>query len=145
MEIFVGDFFDIEFGEGIFDFGFVGNVIYQKVDWKFIDIFGINFDKEFVEGYKEMGKNQCVWVKVIVGFEFFGFVCFVIIDCFYGYIFFIVIGVLYVFMDSKFGKNFNFYNIWIWDCECICIIISIGDVFDVVKLYFDFVELDDVM
>lgn len=144
-EISAGDSSDIEFGEGTLDFGDLGNVTYQKVDWKFTDTPGINPDKESAEGYKEKGKNQRAWAKAIAGFELLGSARFVITDRLHGHILSTVIGVPHVLMDSKLGKNLNFHNTWTRDCECTRITENIADALDVAKLYFESVESDEPM
>jgi exopolysaccharide biosynthesis predicted pyruvyltransferase EpsI len=132
-EISDGDSGTIEFGEGKIDLGgSIGNVTYNKVDWKFTTTPEIDDD-----GDREEGKNQRAWAKSVAGFELLGSAHFVITDRLHGHILSTVIGVPHVLMDSKLGKNLNFHNTWTRDCECTKITKSIDSAFDVARMYFE--------
>ncbi|KAF5024763.1 hypothetical protein F66182_3195 [Fusarium sp. NRRL 66182] len=133
MEIAEGDSSSIPFGEGMLDLGGnIGNVTYQKVDWKFTKTPSIDNDHE-----REKGKNQRAWAKSIAGFELLGSARFVITDRLHGHILSTVIGVPHVLMDSKLGKNINFHNTWTRDCACTKITKSIESALDVSRMFFD--------
>lgn len=133
MEISAGDSKDIAFGEGVLDLGgTVGNVTYNKVDWKFTDTPGID-DKD----HKETGKNQRAWAKSMAGFDLLGSARFVMTDRLHGHILSTVIGVPHVLMDSKLGKNLNFHNTWTRDCACTRITSNVSQAMDVAKLWFE--------
>ncbi|KAF4983361.1 hypothetical protein FZEAL_1213 [Fusarium zealandicum] len=132
-EISAGDSKDIPFGEGLINLGGdIGNVTYNKVDWKFTSTPGIDDD-----GDKETGKNQRAWAKSIAGFELLGSARFVITDRLHGHILSTVIGVPHVLMDSKLGKNLNFHNTWTRDCACTRITKSIESALNVARLYLE--------
>jgi exopolysaccharide biosynthesis predicted pyruvyltransferase EpsI len=132
-EISDGDSANIEFGEGKVDLGgSIGNVTYNKVDWKFTKTPSIDD-----EGIREQGKNQRAWAKSMAGFDLLGSAHFVITDRLHGHILSTVIGVPHVLMDSKLGKNLNFHNTWTRDCACTKITKSIDSAFDVARMFFE--------
>jgi exopolysaccharide biosynthesis predicted pyruvyltransferase EpsI len=132
-EISDGDSGNIEFGEGKVDLGgSIGNVTYNKVDWKFTKTPSIDDD-----GDREPGKNQRAWAKSMAGFDLLGSAHFVITDRLHGHILSTVIGVPHVLMDSKLGKNLNFHNTWTRDCACTKITKSIDSAFDVARMFFE--------
>ena len=140
MEIAEGDSSDIPFGEGQLDLGGkIGNVTYNKIDWKFTQTPNIDGpDQKHPENSpKEKGKNQRAWAKSMEGFRELGSARFVITDRLHGHILSTLIGVPHVLMDSKLGKNLNFHNTWTRDCECTRITSSIEQARDVARLWFE--------
>lgn len=151
MEISAGDSSDIPFGEGNLDLGgSVGNVTYNKVDWKFTDTPDINGppkpksnnpkrdDAERAnEPAVETGKNQRAWAKSIAGFELLGSARFVITDRLHGHILSTLIGVPHVLLDSKLGKNLNLHDTWTKDCACTRIAENIGQAKTIARLFFE--------
>lgn len=132
MEISAGDSKDIPFGTGSLDLGgSIGNVTYNKVDWKFTDTPGIDGDK------KEEGKNQRAWAKSMSGFELLGSARFVMTDRLHGHILSTLIGVPHVLMDSKLGKNLNFHNTWTRDCACTRVTSNVTQALDVARIWFE--------
>lgn len=142
MEISAGDSADIPFGEGMLDLGgSVGNVTYNKIDWKFTTTPHINGpDKDHPddkEPPKETGKNQRAWAKSIAGFETLGSAKFIMTDRLHGHILSTVMGVPHVLMDSKLGKNLNFHNTWTRQCDCVRIATNISEAKDVARMWFE--------
>ncbi|KAH8685112.1 polysaccharide pyruvyl transferase-domain-containing protein [Ilyonectria robusta] len=151
-EIAEGDSSSIPWGKGFLDLGSVGNVTYNKVDWKFTDTPHINGPSEDdkkdskdkpEEPPRENGTNQRAWAKSIAGFELLGSARFVITDRLHGHIMSTVIGVPHVLMDSKLGKNLNFHNTWTRDCKCTRVATSIEQALDVASMWFAENEDDD--
>ncbi|KAH6975200.1 polysaccharide pyruvyl transferase-domain-containing protein [Ilyonectria sp. MPI-CAGE-AT-0026] len=152
-EIAEGDSSSIPWGTGFLDLGSVGNVTYNKVDWKFTDTPHINGPSEddkkkdskdkTEEPPRENGTNQRAWAKSIAGFELLGSARFVITDRLHGHIMSTVIGVPHVLMDSKLGKNLNFHNTWTRDCKCTRVATSIEQALDVASMWFAENEDDD--
>lgn len=133
MEISDGNSSYVPWGEGLIAFGGkLGNLTYNKVDWKFTDTPGINEG-----GHKETGKNQRAWAKSTAGFELLASGRFVITDRLHGHILSTVIGVPHVLMDSKLGKNLNFHNTWTRDCDCTRIATSMPEAFSVARKFFE--------
>lgn len=154
MEVSAGDSAAIPFGEGNLDLGgSVGNVTYNKVDWKFTftpDIDGPQKPKSntkrsnaddtlerATDPARETGKNQRAWAKSIAGFELLGSARFVITDRLHGHILSTLIGVPHVLLDSKLGKNLNLHNTWTSDCACTRIAKNIDQALAVAQLFFE--------
>ncbi|KAF2104266.1 hypothetical protein NA57DRAFT_62889 [Rhizodiscina lignyota] len=140
-EISAGGSKQIPFGTGVLDLGGrIGNVTYQKVDWKFTHTPGIDRElPEFVD-QDEPGKNQRAWAKAVAGFELLGSAKFVITDRLHGHIMSTIIGVPHVLMDSKLGKNLNFHDTWTQDCECTRITDDFEKSLEVARLYFESID-----
>lgn len=161
MEISAGDSADIPFGEGNLDLGgSIGNVTYNKVDWKFTDTPDINGPPPKPESKNpkrddadekveqstaeranepaaETGKNQRAWAKSIAGFKLLGSARFVVTDRLHGHILSTLIGVPHVLLDSKLGKNLNLHDTWTKDCACTRIAQNIGEAKSIARLFFE--------
>jgi exopolysaccharide biosynthesis predicted pyruvyltransferase EpsI len=163
-DISAGDSADIPFGEGNLDLGgSVGNVTYNKVDWKFTDTPDINgppkpkskdperedadetlrqsaaerANERANEHTAETGKNQRAWAKSIAGFGLLGSARFVITDRLHGHILSTLIGVPHVLLDSKLGKNLSLHDAWTKDCACTRIAENIGEAKTTARLFFE--------
>lgn len=135
MEISAGNSSDIPWGMGLLDVGgSIGNVSYNKVDWRHTQTPGID---EAGGPDEEHGVNQRAWIKAMDGFDLLGSARFVITDRLHGHILSTVIGVPHVLMDSKLGKNLNFHNTWTRDCQCTRITENMDDALGVARKYFE--------
>jgi exopolysaccharide biosynthesis predicted pyruvyltransferase EpsI len=157
MEVSAGDSSTIPFGEGNLDLGgSIGNVTYNKVDWKFTDTPGINSPpaanikrndpdetllhynvERATDLVPETGKNQRAWAKSIAGFELLGSARFVITDRLHGHILSTLIGVPHVLLDSKLGKNLNLHDTWTSNCACTRVANNIDEALMVARLWFE--------
>ncbi|KAK4938944.1 hypothetical protein LTR10_020692 [Elasticomyces elasticus] len=137
-EVSAGKSKEIAWGEGSLDLGgHIGNVTYQKVDWKVTQTPDIDGKAGDQDSTPEDGKNQRAWAKAIAGFELLGSAKFVITDRLHGHILATLIGVPHILMDSKLGKNLNFHNTWTRDCECTRIAPDINTAFDLARMFFE--------
>ena len=124
-------------GMGTLDLGgSVGNVTYNKVDWKFTKTPGINGDAGDGAA-REAGKNQRAWAKAIEGFQLLGSAHLVITDRLHGHIMSTLIGTPHVLLDSKLGKNINFHNTWTRDCACTRVADNIDQAKRYAAMYFE--------
>ncbi|KAI5812155.1 polysaccharide pyruvyl transferase-domain-containing protein [Pyronema omphalodes] len=131
-EVSAGNSSSIPMGEGVLDLGGeVGNVTYNKVDWKFTNTPGIN------ESPREEGKNQRAWAKAIQGFEMLGSADFVITDRLHGHIMSTIIGTPHVLMDSKLGKNIDFHDTWTKDCAATRVATDIEEAKNFARMFFE--------
>lgn len=136
-EVSAGDSGAIPMGEGTLDLGgSVGNVTYNKVDWKFTKTPGIYGD----DGHPaaaETGKNQRAWAKAIEGFRLLGSARLVITDRLHGHIMSTLIGTPHVLMDSKLGKNIDFHDTWTRHCACTRVANDIDHAKRYAAMYFE--------
>ncbi|CCX14383.1 Similar to Pyruvyl transferase 1; acc. no. Q9UT27 [Pyronema omphalodes CBS 100304] len=131
-EVSAGNSSSIPMGEGVLDLGGeVGNVTYNKVDWKFTNTPGIN------DSPREEGKNQRAWAKAIQGFEMLGSADFVVTDRLHGHIMATIIGTPHVLMDSKLGKNVDFHDTWTKDCGATRVAGDIEEAKNFAKMFFE--------
>jgi len=144
MEIAEGDSRAIPMGTGSLFLGAaVGNVTYNKVDWKFTKTPGIDAEPVVLpDGTKTMtaaetGKNQRAWAKAMQGFEMLGSVDLVITDRLHGHIMSTIIGVPHILMDSKLKKNLNFHDTWTKDCACTRVAASFDEAKHFAELFFE--------
>jgi len=149
----------VPLGSGVVDLGGkLGELTYQKLDWKFTHTPGIDAhlpdylegkvqsteqensnSPEFVE-HDERGYNQRAWAKAIAGFELLGSARFIITDRLHGHIMSTIIGTPHVLMDSMLGKNLAFHDTWTSHCECTRVAPDFDRAVEVAKLYFESVH-----
>jgi exopolysaccharide biosynthesis predicted pyruvyltransferase EpsI len=143
-EVDAGNSESIPKGEGTLDLGGkIGNVTYNKVDWKQTKTPHINgeeitrADGSRISIPPENGKNQRAWAKATQGFEMLGTADLVITDRLHGHIMSTIIGVPHILMDSKLKKNINFHDTWTKDCGCTRVADSIDEAKNFARMFFE--------